>query len=148
MSKNTLDGFFKPFGQVKINSDLYTQLSSEPLFPFLSIDDKWIAEVITKDKTHYIVSVSTFIKVAQKYVDIDTDKISLKVVIFNGSKEIETILGSEILSIQGVKELLKYGVRFEEKQSERLTRYLMISVQNAQIQNVYSRLGWLESRNL
>lgn len=133
---------FQPFGCKEISNDIYKKLSLQPSFPYFTIENQWIAKVHTKKDKHYLLSVSTFLEVTQKIIDIDTKEISLRIALYNGNKQTERIFSSDILSTQGIKELLKYGVRYEEKMRDNLIKYLMISEQNAPVKKVYSRLGW------
>lgn len=137
LSKN-----FQPFGCKEISNAIYKKLSLQPSFPYFPIENKWIAKVYTKKDKHYLLSVSTFVEVTQKTIDIDTNEIRLCITLYNGYKLTKQDFPSDILHTQGIKELLKYGVRYEEKMRDDLIRYLMISEQGAPIKKVYTSLGW------
>lgn len=99
------------------------------------------------EQQYFLHSIATSLKVLERILDIDTGIASVNIQYFDGNGESSHIFGSEIFSKFGVKVLLNYGIRFEERNCEFLLQYLIKSEAIAPIRKMYSKLGWSDTPN-
>lgn len=103
----------------------------------------WVLHLEKKKKTYFVQPVCTYVKILYRQQDIITNENSYCIEIYNGKDRIDETFGSDILTSQGCKELLKYGCIYDENQVRVLLRYLTMSALRAPPKNVHTRLGWI-----
>lgn len=89
-------------------------------------------------------TISSYVRITKKFIDIDTQKVKLEVEFFNGDKIISKIFDRSILTKSGIETLIQYGVCYDTDKPKRLLDYLLISEQFADIEYVHTQLGWGE----
>lgn len=110
-------------------------------FPYIK-SKKWLSKVIDVKDITFLFTFGTAVWVKEKLIDIDTDQVYLKIGYRLGEHEKETVYDSTILNQWGVKELLKDGIRFYDRNASDLVNYLIMDEENAPIRYTYSKLGW------
>ena len=137
----------KPFccsGITKEEYDYYAEESGD-MFPFVIIDD-WICMILSKTKNnetyYYIASIASRFEISKCNIDIVTNERSYTIKAKVNDEWIEFDVNAEVLTTIGLKELLKMGVLYDERQARELQRYLMMSAYKAQTQTVHTTLGW------
>lgn len=89
-------------------------------------------------------TISSYVRITKKFIDIDTQKVKLEVEFFNGDKIISKTFDRSILTKSGIETLIQYGVCYDTDKPKRLLDYLLISEQFADIEYVHTQLGWGE----
>lgn len=134
---------FEPIALDEIDYAEYLKLSDSGFIT----TDKWILRLekktIKNETVYSVLPVSTYVKIKYCQQDIITKGRTYCVELFNGNNNAEVILGSEILTAQGVKALLAHGCLYDENKVRCLLKYLSNSAYHAPVRNVHSRLGWL-----
>lgn len=137
----------KPFccsGITKEEYDCYVEESGD-MFPFVVMDD-WICILLNNTKNnetyYFIASIASRFEISKCNIDINTNERSYTIKAKVNGEWIEFDVSAEALTSLGMKELLRMGVLYDERQTKELQRYLMISAYNAETETVHKTLGW------
>lgn len=137
----------KPFccsGITKEEYDCYVEESGD-MFPFVVMDD-WICILLNNTKNnetyYFIASIASRFEISKCNIDINTNERSYTIKAKVNGEWIEFDVSAEALTSLGMKELLRMGVLYDERQAKELQRYLMISAYNAETETVHKTLGW------
>ena len=137
----------KPFccsGITKEEYDCYAEESGD-MFPFVVMDD-WICIILSNTKNketyYFIASIASRFEISKCNIDIVTNERSYTIKAKVNNELIEFNVKAEVLTTLGLKELLKMGVLYDERQAKELQRYLIMSAYKAETQAVHSTLGW------
>ena len=137
----------KPFccsGITKEEYDYYVEESGD-MFPFVVMDD-WICIIISKTKNnetyYFIASIASRFEISKCNIDMVTNERSYTIKAMLNGEYIYFDVKAEVLTTLGLKELLKMGVLYDERQAKELQRYLMMSAYKAETQTVHTTLGW------
>lgn len=137
----------KPFccsGITKEEYDCYVEESGD-MFPFVVMDD-WICIIISKTKNnetyYFIASIASRFEISKCNIDMVTNERSYTIKAMLNGEYIYFDVKAEVLTTLGLKELLKMGVLYDERQAKELQRYLMMSAYKAETQTVHTTLGW------
>ncbi len=137
----------KPFCCSGIMEEEYNYFAEESgdMFPFVVTDD-WICIILSKTKNnetyYFIASIASRLEVSKCNIDIVTNERSYVIKAKVNGNWIEFDVSAEVLTTLGLKELLKMGVLYDERQAKELQRYLMMSAYKAETQTVHTTLGW------
>ncbi len=129
-------------GRKKITEDYVKKLKAHSSYPYFSNYDKNVFKVVKNNSRYYLLLISTYVTVEKRKINMDSNEVTFKLRIFNGTEYVSETVSSAVLSKQKISLLLTFGVRFEEKNAELLSNYLMFSEAHAANQKVYSKLGW------
>ena len=139
---------FKHLNTIEITEEQYKQfyqLCNPP--PYIIFDDKTVG-VIIKNKAGFFIKVfMSYTKVVRKEVNTDTHEATIRIQYFDGLEIREDIFSSEILTKNGIKELLNKGIRFDEKDSSFVIDFLLKSESLADTIKSYTKYGWLHIDN-
>ena len=109
---------FKHLNTIEITEEQYKQfyqLCNPP--PYIIFDDKTVG-VIIKNKAGFFIKVfMSYTKVVRKEVNTDTHEATIRIQYFDGLEIREDIFSSEILTKNGIKELLNKGHSFPSPKS-------------------------------
>lgn len=137
----------KPFccsGITKEEYDCYAEESGD-MFPFVVMDD-WICIILSNTKNketyYFIASIASRFEISKCNIDIVTNERSYTIKAMVNGEYIYFDVKAEVLTTLGLKELLKMGVLYDERQAKELQRYLMMSAYKAETQTVHTTLGW------
>ena len=137
----------KPFccsGITKEEYDCYAEESGD-MFPFVVMDD-WICIILSNTKNketyYFIASIASRFEISKCNIDIVKNERSYTIKAMVNSEYIYFDVKAEVLTTLGLKELLKMGVLYDERQAKELQRYLMMSAYKAETQAVHTTLGW------
>lgn len=144
--KGSLDARINSFGEILIDETDFKAYSELADGEFV-LTPRWVLRLkqktVNKETLYSVLPVSTFVKVKYCQQDLINAKRTYCIELYNGSANVEIILGSEILTSQGAKALLEHGCIFDENNVKDLLRYLCCSAYEAPIMHVHSRFGWL-----
>lgn len=135
------------FSPVRISEDVSSNLATSlQEFPYI-VDHNGICMIQSKKVqnkySHWIVPISSYIRVKKKMIYIDDSRVDIIIEYFKGNVVEEQLFEREvILSKNGIKLLLKYGISFNEGHSDSLIEYLIKSDRAAEIEYVHTHLGW------
>lgn len=116
-------------------------------FPYYAVPSKnLIVKCCNKGGNSYLYGFSTFVAVKENIIN-DNEKTFIKLRFNNRSETIERTFSTSVLSAQGIKELLEYGVSFDEKFSNDLVNYLIKCQNEVKITNRFLNVGWKEINN-
>ncbi len=136
------NNLIKGYGMVPLTCDQNNYfVDHSNTFPYIK-SKKWLSKVIDVKDITFLFTFGTAVWVKEKLIDIDTDQVYLKIGYRLGENEKETVYDSTILNQWGVKELLKDGIRFYDRNASDLVNYLIMDEENAPIRYTYSILGW------
>ncbi len=137
----------KPFCCSGITKEEYNYYAEESgdMFPFVVMDD-WICMILSKTKNnetyYFIASIASRLEISKCNIDIVTNERSYTISAMVNGECIVFDVKADVLTTVGLKELLKMGVLYDERQAKELQRYLMMSAYKAKTQAVHTTLGW------
>lgn len=132
------------FNKKTISEEKYNEIKEKNRDYFPYIRYKGTIVYVGKEKDRFFVQpISTDFVVKEKLIDVDNSISKVKISYLNGGEYKETIFDSDIFSKNGIKSLLSYGIRFNEKNAELLIQYLIISEGLAEEVKTYKKLGWV-----
>ena len=101
-----------------------------------------------QEKDNYFLLVfSTYFKVVNKVVSKDDGTVSIIIALNNGIDIREITFSSDILTSFGIKDLLKYGVRYKEQDVSYVLEYILDSEEKADTIYGYEKHGFFQDEN-
>lgn len=123
----------------------YLKEISGDIFPFL-LTENMLCLIIVKTKNkepyYFIQPISTFLKITACNRNLITKECTYSIKAAVNNETVLFTVDSEVLTVNGLKMLLKWGVLFDERQAKEVQRYLVISAQKAPVLYHHSKLGW------
>lgn len=95
------------------------------------------------EQEYYALKLVSYVRIMEAYQDIVTFTRKYAVEYFDGQTNKTVTFPADILSLQGVRKLLNYGIIFNEENINIVLRYLSFSASVCSVVPVHSRLGWL-----
>lgn len=99
------------------------------------------------EREYYALKLASYLKITKAYQDVVTSARKYEVEYFDGQVNKTVIFTADILSLQGVRQLLNYGVIFSDENINIILRYLSFSASVCSVISVHSSLGWLFENN-
>lgn len=114
------------------------------LYPYFAVPSKNIIVMCCgKKNNRYLYGFSSYVDVKKNIVYEDgKTAIRLRYKKKSGEGEAERVFFSSILSEQGIKALIDFGIFFDSKYSNDLVKYLLKCQDNVDTINSYSKIGW------
>lgn len=130
------------FNSCEIDEENYNLLRKKAIITNIVTNENYVMKLSSKDSKYFAYPFATYMRVKERYINIDNQQSSFVLEYYNGQKIVRTQFSDSVLNTKEIKALLSYGVIFDETSSTDLIKYLMISKSQAPITNVYHRLGW------
>ena len=114
--------------------------------PFLLTDDMLClltSKTQGKEKYYFIQPIATNLRVIYCNKNLITKECNYTIEAEVNNELIQFTVSSEVLTVNGLKELLKMGVLFDERYGKDIQRYLIVSAQKAGTKLVHTHLGWV-----
>lgn len=132
-----------------IDEEVYHYLlnSIGNMSPFLLIDNMLcilICKTQGKEKYYFIQPIATFLRVIYCNKNLITKECNYTIEAVVNNEFIQFTVSSEVLTVNGLKELLKMGILFDERYAKDIQRYLIISARMAETKSVHTHLGWVD----
>ncbi len=136
-------------GKYPLNKEEHNRLCNTANSPPYIIDkeNNFVAKPIKEKEQYYLLVFSTFFKVASKVVSKEDGTVSIKIVVNNGIDVREVTFNSDILTSFGIKELLRYGVRYNEQYIKYVLDYIIDSESKARTLYGYTKHGFIQDGN-
>lgn len=132
---------FRIYDIQKADYDRILSLSNPP--PFIVLEETYKIGKLIEDEEAYCLKIfMTYAEVAEKIIDYNSGIVTIKIRYYNGAEVREDVFSSEILTKNGVKELLNKGIRFDEMDSSLVIEYFLKSESNAKVVYGYTKNGW------
>lgn len=125
-----------------IDESTYNQFRKKSIITNIVTNENYIMKLSSKEDKYFAYPFATYMRVKERYISIDNQQSSFLLEYYNGQAIAETQFSDSVLNSKDIKALLGYGIMYDEKSSADLIRYLMISKSQAQITNVYYKLGF------
>lgn len=136
------ENLIQGYGVVMLTDKQYNHfVETIRTFPYIRTN-RWLSKVTEINGVNAVFTFATSVYVKERLIDIDTEKVYLKLRFRVGEEEKEKVFDSSILNTFSTKTLLDYGVRFYDKNAFDVTSYLIMNEETAPVGYVYSRLGW------
>lgn len=139
---------YKTLNTIEITKEEYKQLKqlcNPP--PFVIFDDKTVGVLIKNNSGFFIKIFMSYAEVVRKEVNKDTHEATIRIRYFDGLELREDVFSSEILTKNGIKELLIKGIRFDEKDASFVIDFLLKSESLADTIKSYTKYGWFYNDN-
>jgi len=118
------------------------------MHPFLLTDNMLClltSKTQGKEKYYFIQPIATNLRVIYCNKNLVTKECNYTVEAEVNNEFIQFTVSSEVLTVNGLKELLKMGVLFDERYGKDIQRYLIVSAQKAETKLVHTHLGWVNN---
>lgn len=139
---------YKSLNTIQIQKEELENL--KPLFkpkPYVVFNEKTVG-VILQDKAGLFIKIfMSYAEVVRKEVNKDTHEATIRIRYFDGLELREDVFSSEILTKNGIKELLIKGIRFDEKDASFVIDFLLKSESLADTIKSYTKYGWFYDDN-
>ncbi len=137
------------FVKYLINPEVYKKLYDNANTPPYLIDKNknLIAKLMQEKDNYFLLVFSTYFKVVNKVVSKDDGTVSIIIALNNGIDIREITFSSDILTSFGIKDLLKYGVRYKEQDVRYVLEYILDSEEKADTIYGYEKHGFFQDEN-
>lgn len=133
---------------IEITEEEYNQLKQLCKPPSYIIFDNKTVGVLIKNKAGFFIKIfMSYAEVVRKEVNKDTHEATIRIRYFDGLELREDVFSSEILTKNGIKELLIKGIRFDEKDASFVIDFLLKSESLADTIKSYTKYGWFYDDN-